>query len=101
MSYTEIFAADCESTLMNESHSTGKGSSTETGTWITDDSKQPIQEVVDYTCTNNLGIIFVSTRDVYNANAKNQDKEGILHEQKQLTLQECAVRVSLVRRRGA
>ena len=86
MTYSEILAADCDTTLMNEIQSAGKSSYTETGSRITYDSKLSILEVVDCTSAHNLGIIFVSTLDVHNVKAKNQDKEGIPNEQKQLTL---------------
>ena len=86
MNYSEILAADCDSTLMNEIQSTDRGSYTETGTRITCDSKLSMLEFVDYTNAHNLGRIFVSTLDVHNVKAKNQDKEGIPDEQKQLTL---------------
>ena len=77
MTYSEILAADCDSTLMKEIQSAGKGSHTETATRITCDSKLSILEVVDHTGAHNLGRIFVSTLDVNNVKANNQDKEGI------------------------
>ena len=52
--YSEILVADFESTLMNETQSTGKGSCNETGTWITSDSKQSILVVVNDKSANNL-----------------------------------------------
>ena len=91
----------------------GKGSYNESGTWITCDSKQSILEVADYTSANNQDRIFVSTLTVHHAITKNQDKEGIAHEQMQVTLlkferskvfdarAECAGRVgSRVRRKS-
>ena len=87
MTYSEMLAADGDTTLMNEIQSAGKSSHTETGSWITYDSKLSILEVVDCTSAHNLGvIIFVSTLGVNNVKAKNQDKEGIPNEQKQHTL---------------
>ena len=77
MTYSEILGADCDTTLMNEIQSAGKSSYTETGSRITYDSKLSILEVVDCASAHNLGIIFVSTLDVHNVKAKNQDKEGI------------------------
>ena len=84
----DILATDCESTLINETQSAGKGSYTETGACITYDSKQSILEVKDCTSANNLEIIFVSTLTVNDAKAKNQDKEGISDEQKEAGNQE-------------
>ena len=74
MPYSETLVADCDYTRMNEAQSSGKGSNTETGTWITYDSKQSILEITDNTSANNLDIIFVSTLTVRDAKAKNQDK---------------------------
>ena len=86
MTYSEILAADCESSWRNQTQSAGKGSCAEAGTWIIYDSRQSILEVVDHTRANNLGRIFVSMVDTDNVKSKNQDRESIPHEQKQLTL---------------
>ena len=67
--------------------STNETQYTETGTWATYDSKQSILEVTEYTSAHNLERIFVSVLSRSTTQkAKNQDKEGVLHMQRQLTL---------------
>ena len=85
MIYSEILAADCESLGGTRLSPLAKAVA-EAGTWITHDSRQSILKVVDDTRANNLGRIFVSMVDTDNVKSKNQDRESIPHEQKQLIL---------------
>ena len=99
MTYSEILAANCDSTWMNETRSAGKGSFFESGSWITDDSKlsnleEPKAEnpnlknleVEDDTSANDLGRIFASTIDTDNVKSQSQVEEDVPDNQKQLTL---------------
>ena len=84
---------------MNETQSAGEGSHVESGTWITYDSKlsslekpnielpnRKNLEVEDDVSANDPGRIFVSTIDTDDVKSKNQDKEDVPENQKQLTL---------------
>ena len=89
MNYSEILAADCESTWMNEGQSAGEGSC---DSKLSNLEKSNIENAnlknleVEDTSANDLGIIFVSTIDIDNVKSQNKDKEGVPDYQKQLTL---------------
>ena len=99
VTHSDILAANCESTWLNETQSADEASFFESGTWTTHDSKlstldrRNIEnpnlknlEVEDCTSANDLGRIFVSTIDTDIVKSKSQDKEDVPDHQKQLTL---------------